>query len=69
MKSLKGKSISKPKLRDTVMEMLFDDATDAPQVGKWYYFEYDPKFKDQLGEWDEFPLVKLLEKKNDILLL
>jgi hypothetical protein len=68
MKSLKGKSISKPKLRDTVMEMLFDDATDAPQVGKWYYFEYDPKFKDQLGEWDEFPLVKLLEKKNDIYL-
>ena len=40
------------------MEMLLDDATDTPQVGKWYYFEYDPKFKDQLGEWDEFPLVK-----------
>ena len=30
--------------------------------------EYDPKFKDQLGEWDEFPLVKVLEKKNDIYL-
>ena len=50
------------------MEMLLDDATDTPQVGKWYYFEYDPKFKDQLGEWDEFPLVKVLEKKNDIYL-
>ena len=68
MKSLKGKSISKPTLRNTVMEMLFDGATDQPQVGKWYYFEYDPKFKDQLGEWDEFPLIKVLEKKNDIYL-
>ena len=50
------------------MEMLFDGATDQPQVDKWYYFEYDPKFKDQLGEWDEFPLIKVLEKKNDIYL-
>ena len=44
MKGLKGKSISKPTLRNTVMEMLLDDATDQPEVDKWYYFEYDPKF-------------------------
>ena len=68
MKSLKGKSVSKPTLRNTVMEMLLDDATNQPEIDKWYYFEYDPKFKDQLGEWDEFPLVKILEKKNDIYL-
>jgi len=65
MKELKGRSISRPKLRNTVMEMLLDDATETPEINKWYYFEYDPKFKDQLGEWDEFPLIKLLEKKND----
>ena len=35
-----------------------------PKLGKWYYFEYDPKFKDQLGEWDEFPLIKLLRKEE-----
>ena len=39
---------------------------NTASVGKWYYFEYDPKFKDQLGEWDEFPLVKVLEKKKGI---
>ena len=32
MKGLKGKSISKPTLRNTVMEMLLDDATDTPEV-------------------------------------
>ena len=68
MKELKGKSISRPKLRNPVMEMLLDDATETPEINKWYYFEYDPKFKDQLGEWDEFPLIKLLERKNDIYL-
>ena len=41
MKSLKGKSVSKPTLRNTVMEMLLDDATNTPDIDKWYYFEYD----------------------------
>ena len=55
-------------MRNEIFNTLFDNATDKPIVGKYYIFEYDPKFKDQLGEWDEFPLVKVLEKKNDIYL-
>ena len=37
--------------------MLLDDATDAPEKNKFYTFEYDPKFRDTLQEWDEYPLI------------
>ena len=63
--SIEGKKISMSTMRNDIFNALFDGATDNPTSGKYYIFEYDPKFKDQLGEWDEFPLIKLLEKKNN----
>ena len=65
---LKGNKISKEKLRDEVFNILLDDATEAPQKDRYYTFEYDPKFRDQLKEWDEYPLVYAVEFKKDNLL-
>ena len=50
------------------MEMLLDDATETHEINKWYYFEYDPKFADNLREWDEYPLIYVMEfKKNNLI--
>ena len=68
VQDLKGKRITRSKLRDEVFNILYDDSTDNPSEGKWYAFEYEPKFKDQLREWDEFPLIHIVEmKKGNIL--
>ena len=65
---LKGSKISKSKLREEVFNILLDDATESPSAGKFYTFEYDPKFADKLKEWDEYPLVYVLEfKKNNLI--
>ena len=34
------------------MNTLYDGATDTPEEGKWYFFEYDPKWKDILKVWE-----------------
>ena len=65
---LKGNKISNSKLREEVFNILLDDATETPSTGKYYTFEYDPKFRDQLKEWDEYPLVYAVEFKKDNLL-
>jgi len=65
---LKGSKISNSKLREEVFNILLDDATETPSTGKYYTFEYDPKFRDQLKEWDEYPLVYAVEFKKDNLL-
>ena len=68
VQDLKGKRITRSKLRDEVFNILYDDSTDNPSEGKWYAFEYEPKFKDQLREWDEFRLINIVEmKKGNIL--
>ena len=68
MQNLKGRTITKSKIRSEVFDILYDDATDNPSTGKWYVLEYEPKFKDQLREWDEFPLIHIVEmKKGNIL--
>ena len=65
---LKGSKISKSKLREEVFNILLDDATESPSKGKYYTFEYDPKFADNLKEWDEYPLVYVMEfKKNNLI--
>lgn len=46
------------------MDVLFDSVTDNPEEGKFYFFEYDPKFRDMLSRWDQYPLIQLLEKKG-----
>ena len=58
--SIEGKKISMSAMRNEIFNALFDGATDNPSVGKYYIFEYDPKFKDQLKVWDQFPLICLL---------
>ena len=68
IESLKGSKISNSKLRDEVFNILLDDATESPSAGKFYTFEYDPKFADKLKEWDEYPLVYAMEfKKNNLI--
>ena len=68
IESLKGNKISNSKLREEVFNILLDDATESPSAGKFYTFEYDPKFADKLKEWDEYPLVYAMEfKKNNLI--
>ena len=68
IESLKGSKISNSKLREEVFNILLDDATESPSAGKFYTFEYDPKFADKLKEWDEYPLVYVMEfKKNNLI--
>ena len=65
---LKGNKISNSKLREEVFNILLDDATETPSTGKYYTFEYDPKFADRLKEWDQYPLVYSMEyKKNNLI--
>ena len=65
---LKGNKISNSKLREEVFNILLDDATESPESGKYYTFEYDPKFADNLKEWDEYPLIYVMEfKKNNLI--
>ena len=68
LQELKGKKVSKAQLREEIFNALFDNATDTPEVGKWYFFEYDPKYKAILKKWDEYPLIKLMEIKKDRML-
>ena len=66
--SIEGKKLSMSTMRNEIFNTLFDNATDKPQVGKYYIFEYDPKFKDQLKVWDQFPLIQVMEfKKGNVL--
>ena len=65
---LKGNKISNSQLRDEVFNILLNDATESPSTGKYYTFEYDPKFADRLKEWDQYPLVYAMEyKKNNLI--
>ena len=66
--SIEGKKLSMSTMRNEIFNTLFDNATDKPIVGKYYIFEYDPKFKDQLKTWDQFPLIHVMEfKKGNVL--
>ena len=66
--NLKGSKVSKGQLREKIFEALYDNATEQPEVGKWYFFEYDPKYRDSIKKWDEYPLIKLMEIKKDRML-
>ena len=68
LQDLKGSKVSKAQLREKIFEALNDNATGNPEVGKWYFFEYDPKYKDIIKKWDAYPLIKLMEIKSDRLL-
>ena len=65
---LTGNKISNSQLRDEIFNILLNDATESPSVGNYYTFEYDPKFADRLKEWDQYPLVYVMEyKKNNLI--
>ena len=68
IEKLKGNKISNSNLREEVFNILLDDATETPEPDKFYTFEYDPKFRDQLKRWDEYPLVYAMEYKKENLL-
>ena len=68
VESLKGNKITQSKLREEIFNLLLDDATESPSAGKFYTFEYDPKFADNLKEWDEYPIIYAMEfKKNNLI--
>ena len=69
LEKYRGKGISKTNLRMEVF-MLLDDAgagVNDVEEGQYYFFEYVPKFKDILKEWDQYPLIKVVDKKTNIL--
>jgi len=37
----------------------------APALGRMYFYQYNAKTKDQLPYWDSFPLIFMLELKED----
>ena len=51
--------------------MILDEAGTGTgsyvKEGEYYFFEYDPKFRAMLREWDQFPLIKVIESKKNIL--
>ena len=68
VESLKGNKITQSKLREEIFNLLLDDATESPSAGKFYIFEYDPKFADKLKEWDAYPIIYAMEfKKNNLI--
>ena len=64
IQELRGKQITKTKLRNEIMNSLYDGATDNPEEGKWYFFEYDPKYRDILKKWDQFPVIQVVGFKH-----
>jgi hypothetical protein len=69
LEKYRGKGISKTNLRMEVF-MLLDDAgagVNDVEEGQYYFFEYIPKFRDVLREWDQYPLIKVIDKKTNIL--
>ena len=65
-----GRKISRSNLRMEVF-MLLDDMGAGRgnniEVGKYYFFEYNPKFRDSLKEWDQYPLIQVVQKDKHIL--
>ena len=64
IRSLKGQKVTRTKLRNEIMNTLYDGATDTPEEGKWYFFEYDPKYKAQLKQWDQWPVIQVMGFKH-----
>ena len=71
VKDLKGKRISNSNLRFEVFSILDDAGTGVGsgglKEGEFYFFEYDPKWKSILKQWDRYPLIKVIEVKGNIL--
>lgn len=53
--------------RKIAFNYLFDNAIeyDDIEIGKFYLFEYKPKYLKQLRHWDRYPYVLILEKYTD----
>lgn len=70
IKEYKGKKISNSELRYEVF-LILDEAgvgkgSDVKE-GNFYFFEYDPKWRSMLKEWDQYPLIKVIERRGNIL--
>lgn len=53
--------------RKIAFNYLFDNAVehDDVEIGKFYLFEYKPKYLKQLRHWDRYPYILVLEKYTD----
>lgn len=70
IKEYKGKKISNSELRYEVFVILDEAGVGKGsnvKEGNFYFFEYDPKWKSVLKEWDQYPLIQVIEKKGNIL--
>lgn len=61
----KGAKKSPDWYRKNVFDYLYDNVTERVELGKIYFFEYDPKYKDTLPIYDVYPLVLPIEYKNN----
>lgn len=59
-----GKARSAAGIRKNIMNNP-DRASDSIQIGKLYFYWYDPKWKDRLPIYDVFPLVFPMERYPD----
>jgi len=53
--------------RKIAFNYLFNNAVEHSgiEIGKFYLFEYKPKYLKQLRHWDRYPYVLVLEKYTD----
>lgn len=65
-----NKSHSPAWYRQHVYDYLSKKETIEPEPGKFYFFTYDAKWKNELPKWDVYPLIYLLKiLKEDELLI
>lgn len=45
----------------SVMDSLIKNAGNSAELGSMYFFSYDPKTKNKMPYWDEFPLIFVIQ--------
>lgn len=61
----KGSRKSSDWYRKNVFEYLYENITDRIELGKIYFFEYDPKYKDTLPIYDIYPIAFPIKMHKD----
>lgn len=55
----KSKNLGKgmPNTQEKILKMESDRMSSGPEVGRMYFYRYDPKWKKELPYYDTFPLI------------
>lgn len=59
-----GKATSATGIRNKIMKNE-ERSADSPEIGKMFFYFYDPKMKKTLPVYDKFPLVLVMERYAD----